>query len=239
MSNSLRVIVLALLLLSVPAAAQRRLSADVEVKTVAGRSVVTTTKSVYCANNGRLVVCNYKPVEYTMVTNINGETKIYFKKTKEVLVDNQGMMSSKDELLALFLLGRIEDLGVGLFGYRLQKTEYVDDGLMKKTFKCMDPNMPPYTEIVYGKDYLPIYSATLTEDGHVQTKVYYTQYKTVGYVPFPHRLTQISYNSPTDSTVVRTVYSNVVADSDDTMFDFQVPADAVPMDLSGNTQKLR
>ena len=225
------------LLLSVQAFGQRRLSADVEVKTVSGKSVVTTTKSVYCANNGRLVVCNHRPVEYILETNINGETKIYFPKTKEVMVDNQGLASAKDELLAIFLLGRIEDLGVGLYGYKLQKTEYVEDGLMKKTFKSVDPSMPPFTEIVYGKDYLPIYSATLTEDGHVQVKVYYSHYETVGYVPFPHRQTQITYNSPKDSTVVRTVYSNIVADGDDKMFDFKVPADAKPMDL--NTQKMR
>jgi len=228
-----------LLLLSVPAFGQRRISADVEVKNVAGHNVVTTTKSVYCTNNGRLVVCNYKPLEYVMETNINGETKFYFPKTKEVLVENQGLTSSKDELLTVFLLGRIEDLGVGLYGYMLQSTDFVEDGMMKKTFKCMDPTMPPYTEIVYGSDYLPIYSATLTEDGHVQTKVYYSQYKNVGYVPFPHRQTQITYNSPTDSTVTRTIYSNVVVDGNDKMFDFQVPADAKPMDLSSETPKIR
>lgn len=228
-----------LFLLCIPAYGQRRVSADVEVKTVTGKSVVTTTKSVYCTNNGRLVVCCDRPLQYVLQTNINGESKYFFPKTKEVYVDNQGTTSSKDELLTIFLLGRIEDLGVGLYGYKLQKTEYVEDGMMKKTFKCLDPTMPPYTEIVYGKDYLPVYSATLTEDGHVQTKVYYTRYSQVGYVPFPHRLTQISYNSPKDSTVVRTIYSNLTVDGDDPMFDFQVPADAIPLDVTGANQKLR
>lgn len=239
MNKTLHALTLALLLLSIPAAGQRRLSADVEVKNVVGNNVVTTAKSVYCQSNGRLVVCNRKPLEYILITNTNGESKFYFPKTKEVLVDNQGMASSRDELLAIFLMGRIEDLGVGLYGYRLQKTEYLEDGLMKKTFKCIDPNMPPYTEIVYGKDYLPVYSATLTEDGHVQTKVYYSQYRTVGYVPFPHRQTQITYNSPKDSTITRTIYSNVEADGSDPMFDWTVPADAKPMDLNAGTQKLR
>ncbi len=231
--------VLLLILLPFAAYGQRRISADVEVKNVAGRSVVTTTKSVYCLSNGRLVVCNHKPVEYIMETNIGGETKVYFPKTGEVLADNQGVATSKDELLSIFLLGRIEDLGVGLYGYKLQKSEPVEDGLTKRTYKCMDPTMPPYTEIVYGKDYLPIYSATLTEDGHVQTKVYYSHYKPVGYVPFPHRQTQITYNSPTDSTITRTVYSNVVVDGDSAMFDFKVPANAKPIDLSGAEQKMR
>ena len=90
-----------------------------------------------------------------------------------------------------------------------------------------------------GKDYLPIYSATLTEDGHVQTKVYYSQYKTVGYVPFPHRQTQITYNSPTDSTITRTIYTNVEVDGDSAMFDFKVPEGAKPIDLSGAEQKMR
>lgn len=237
--SSHALLALLFLILCVPASGQRRVSANVEVKTVTGKSVVTTTKSVYCSNNGRLVVCCDKPIQYILQTNINGEAKFYFPKTKEVFADNQGTANSKDELLTIFLLGRIEDLGVGLYGYRLIKSEQVEDGLTKRTYKCMDPNMPPFTEIVYGKDYLPIYSATLTEDGHVQTKVYYSRYSPVGYVPFPHRLTQINYNSPKDSTVVRTVYSNIEVDGDDPMFDFQVPADAKPLDMSGAEQKLR
>lgn len=222
------------LLISFGASAQSRVSAEVEVKSLAGKSVVTTNKSVYCSGNGRLVVNAVRPSEYVMTTNIGGETSVYFPKTKEVYVPPMGMTSSRDELLSIFLLGRIEDLGVGLMGYRLTSTEYVEGGLMKRSYTGTDKSMPPRVEIVYGSDYLPIYSATMAEDGTVTAKVYYTHYEPVGYIPFPHRLTQINYTSGGDSTIVRTVYSDVVLDGDDPMFDFIVPADAVPVSLPDN-----
>lgn len=226
-----------LLLWSVLAFGQRRAQADVETKTLVGKNVVTSTKSVYCSNNGRLVVCSHKPLEFIMETNVNSETKIYFPKTNEVLVEETGFTTSSDEILSLFLFGRLEDLGVGLAGYRLVSTEMVEDGMVKKSFKTEKRDMAPYCEIVYDRNYLPIYSATLDADMHPLTKVYYSQYREVGYMPFPHRTTQISFASQKDSTITRMVYTNVVLDGDDPMFDFAVPANAKPKDMTDKNAK--
>ena len=225
-----------LLLYALTASAQKRVSADVETKTLVGNSVVTATKTVYCSNNGRLVVAVHKPLEYIMETNVNRETRFYFPNTNEVLVENSGMEGASDELLSLFLFGRLEDLGVGLEGYRLLATENVEDGMVKKTFRTEKKELPPFCEIVY-KDYLPIFSATLDADRNYITKVYYSQYREVGWMPFPHRNTRITYTSKKDSTIVRTIYSNIVIDGDDPMFEFTVPADAKPMDL--NNKKIK
>lgn len=216
--------------------AQSRISAEVEVKTLAGKSVVTSNKSVYCSGNGRLVVCMHRPLEYMMCTDGRGSTSFYFPKTNEVFVQD-GASDSRDELLAVFMIGRIDDLGLGLYGYSLQGSEVLEDGLLKRTYKGSDPNLPPYAEIVFGTDYLPIYSASLSADGIAVDKIYYTHYKNIGYMPFPHRLTQISYTSRTDSTIIRTVYNDVVSDADNEMFDFKVPSDAKPIDLKSLQSK--
>ena len=221
----------ALLLCSLPLMAQRRASADVEVKTLTENNVVTVTKSVYCSNNGRLVSKFYTPADYIVVTDAMGECQYYFPSTNEVLADNSGAVVSSDELLSVFLFGRIEDLGVTLSGYMLQNTEYLPDGLVKKTYKTVKPELPPFCEIVYNTDYLPIYSAVLAEDGKVLSKSYYSKYELYGYSPFPLRTTQIIYNSSKDSTIVRTIYSNVKLDGEDAMFDFTVPQNAKPVVL--------
>lgn len=218
------------------ASAQSRISAEVEVKTLAGKSVVTSNKSVYCSGNGRLVVCMHRPLEYVMSTDNRGTTSFYFPKTNEVFVQN-GSADSRDELLTIFMMGRIDDLGLGLYGYSLQGSEVLEDGLLKRTYKGSDPDLPPYAEIVFGTDYLPIYSASLSADGIVVDKIYYTHYHNVGYMPFPHRLTQISYTSRTDSTIIRTVYSDIVADAEGEMFDFKVPSDAKPIDSASLQSK--
>ncbi len=194
--------------------------------------MTTVTKSVYCSNNGRLVICFHTPSNYVLESNILGESKIYFPSTNEVYVDNSGAITAQDELLNIFLSGRLDDLGLSLSGYRLKTTERLEDGLVKKTYQGARSELPPLCEIVFNQDYLPIYSASLTEDGHPMVKVYYSKYETVGYYPFPHRSTEIIYNSPKDSTIIRTIYSNIQLDGSDSWFDFTVPEDAKPMDLS-------
>ena len=104
------------MLLSLPLQAQRHVSADVEVKQVAAGKVTTITKSVYCTNNGRLVINFHTPQEYYAITNIIGETRLYMPQGNQVLSDNSGMLSSKDELLYIFMSGRADDLGLGQFG---------------------------------------------------------------------------------------------------------------------------
>lgn len=219
-----------LLLLSISVYGQRRVQADVEVKNVSGKSVLTTTKSVYCANNGRLVVSFHKPFEYILLTNVNGEATYYLPLTNEVMSENSGMNNSKDEMLSLFLSGRLEDMGLGLYGYTLSSTRVDEDGNVIKTFSARQKDIAPKVEIVY-KDYLPIYVAYFDLEGKVTTKTYLSQYRNVGMMPFPHRSTTIMYEKK-DSTIVRTVYSNVKLDTSDPMFDFQVPSDAKAVDLS-------
>ena len=197
-----------------------------------GNNVTTVTKSVYCSNNGRLVAYFHSPLNYVVETNILGETKIYFPAKNEVFMDNNGSMTATDELLSILIFGRMDDLGLSLSGYKLKATERLEDGMLKKTFAASRSDMPPICEVVYNKDYLPIYSATLTEDGYVTVKVFYSHYEMVQYAPFPCRSTQIVYNSPKDSTIIRTIYSNIKVDGDDKWFDFSIPQDAKPMDIS-------
>lgn len=221
-------LITALLLLCasvVPASAQKRISADVEVKQMAKNQVMTITKSVYCSNNGRLVVSFHRPEEYVMLTNSIGETKIYSPKTNSVMTDNSGMSSAKDEMLYLYLMGRIDDLGLGLSFYSVRGTRR-EDGLLVKTFVTDRPDQSPQVEVVYNSDYLPVYCAFYDANGHIITKTYLSHYDRVGPLPFPCRQTTISYLSAKDSTVTRTLYSNFKIDDDDPMYGFEVPENA-------------
>ena len=223
MKQGRTLLVLALLLLGATnAGAQRKVSADVEVKQVAKGRVTTITKSVYCANNGRLVVHFHKPEEYFVLTNTKGETKLYMPKTNEVLTDNSDALSSKDELISIFMSGRIDDLALGLYGYKLQSTVN-EDGQLKKTFVSRDPSAPK-AEVVF-ENFLPIYMAYLDPSGKVTSKTYFSKYTTTGRFTFPTRNTTINYVAK-DSTVTRTIYSNIQVDKDAPEFSFEIPAGA-------------
>lgn len=221
--NSLCGLSLLLLLLAGPLCpAQRRVSADVEVKQALAGKVVTVTKSVYCSGNGRLVIHFLTPEEMFVVTNPLGEARVYFPKTgKDNAGENIGL-SSRDELLFLFLSGRVDDLGVTQDGYRLVSTAN-EDGLLKKTFVSEKNGNLPRVEIVY-QNYLPIYLAYLDPSGKAVNKTYFSNYSYFQRFVFPCRVTNITYPTPRDSSVTRTLYSNLKVDVDDPLFDYDIPA---------------
>ena len=214
----------ALLLVPAGASAQRRVSAGVEVKQAAAGKVATVTKRVHCSSDGRAVIHFLKPQDYIVVTNIKGETRMYIPSTNEVIVDNSATMTSQDELISLFMSGRSEDLGLGLYGYRLQSTTR-EDGLVKKTFVTDKAGDIPKVEIVY-ENFLPIYCGFIDASGRTITKTYYSQYVPAGRMLLPTRTTSITYTSQKDSSVMRTIYSDIRVDDDDPMYGFEIPANA-------------
>lgn len=223
------VLSLVLLTLAWPVSAQRRISADVEVKQVFQGKVLTTTKSVYCENNGRLVVVAGKPREYVLITNIKGESKFYLPSSNQVLLDNTGLASSKDELLSLFLSGRAEDLGLGLYGYKLESTSR-DGSYLVRTYAASSKDDIPHVRIVYD-NYLPVFCSYLNSEGKEVSKTYFSSYAHLQRFSFPCRSTQISYTAKGDSTVTRTIYSNLRQDPEEGWFGFEIPSDASAMSL--------
>ena len=223
-SNLLIFITAAALLVPAGASAQRRISADVEVKQAAGGKVATITKRVYCSLDGRIVVHFLKPEDYIVTSNVKGETRIFIPRTNEVVVDNTSAMTSQDELISVFMSGRAEDLGLGMYGYRLQSTTR-EDGLVKKTYVTDKEGAVPKVEIVY-ENFLPIYCGYVSASGKTISKTYYSKYVPAGRTMIPTRTTSITYTSQKDSSVMRTIYSDIRVDDNDTYYDFQVPAGA-------------
>lgn len=206
------------------ASAQRRITADVEVKQVADGKVMTINKRVHCANSGLVVTHFLKPEEYFVLTNSKGEMKMYIPKTNEVMMENSAGLSSQDELISIFMNGRADDMGLAAYGYKLQSTVR-EDGYIKKTFTSSRKGESPTVEIVF-ENFLPIYCGYLNDGGRTVRKVYLSKYAQEGRIMLPTRMTEINYVSAKDSTVARIIYSNIQVDKDDPMFDFQIPANA-------------
>jgi len=140
------------------------------------------------------------------------------------VVDNTSAMTSQDELISVFMSGRAEDLGLGMYGYRLQSTTR-EDGLVKKTYVTDKEGDVPKVEIVY-ENFLPIYCGYVSASGKTISKTYYSKYVPAGRTMIPTRTTSITYTSQKDSSVMRTIYSDIRVDDNDTYYDFQVPAGA-------------
>ncbi|MBO4670455.1 MAG: hypothetical protein J5640_01240 [Bacteroidales bacterium] len=216
-----------------PAGAQRKVSADVEVKTVAKGKLSTVTKSVYCTSNGRLVTLYKTPLKYYSIANAKGEYQLYNPKTNEVMSQVDKALSSTTDLVSLCMSGRIDDLGLGFFGYQVSGTDR-EDGYVRKTFSHVDPTY--HKILIVYENYLPIYCEYTSPEGKTVSRKYLSGYRQFGRMMLPLRITDISYGSDRDSTVVRTIYSGVKTDTDDPLFDFSVPADAKPMKLEAEAK---
>ena len=78
------------------------------------------------------------------------------------------------------------------------------------------------------KDMLPIYAEYLGLDGNIKKKIYYSRYSDFKSFSMPLRITEITFESKTDSTIRLSVFSNVRTTDfpDDNYFNFKIPDDA-------------
>ena len=208
------------------ALAQSRVAASVEVKTLANGKVTTVTKREFCNGNGRLVTVFNSPVHYVVTTNLKGEMVTYSPSRNEAFKDRGEEFSTKDNLLYLFLTGRSADLGLASLGYRLKRSVPDEGGYLKRIYTTTKKGIVPKVEVVL-KDYLPVYVAYLDGSDKVVSKTYLSGYDVSSRFVFPSRVTGIDYINGKDSTVTRTLYSNVVTDSAEPEFSFELPEGVV------------
>lgn len=223
LSRRIFAITAALLFTAASVRAQSSLSADVEIKQVANGSVKTTLKHVYCSSGGRLVSRFSRPGDIVTVANPRGLGLLYNEATGEVLSSEE--ITSTDDLMYIFLSRGVYDLGLLRFGYTLASQRTDREGYLIKTFTSSEAGRQPVAELVF-KDYLPVYLARKNSDGRIIGKQYFSDYKPAGRLMFPGRVTEIIYLSAKDSTVTRTLYTNVQADAPDELAGFEVPSDA-------------
>jgi len=221
-----------LLFISASAAAQTRVAADVEEKTVMDGKAVTRTSELYCTSAGNLVQVFSGDPSYYVLTNLSGEFKAYFPKSNEVYSDRRDDFSTKDNIFYLFMSGHSDDLGLSMYGYRLASSTTDEDGLLKRTYlpTSKAPKGTAKIELVL-EDYLPIYVGYYDKAGRLVSKSYISSYRQFPSVTLPQRITSISYTSAKDSTIVRTLYSHIRIDGSEPMFDFRIPEGATPKKL--------
>jgi hypothetical protein len=233
----LRLLIPAFLIISVTAVAQRRVAADMEVKTVYDGKVTTVGSKVYCTSAGRLVQVFESPAKYYTITNPDGEFKMYMPGTNEVYSERREDFSDRDNLLYLFLSGRSDDMGLGLYGYKLSGTTREDGGLLKRTYVPSSPGKGVAKVELVLENYLPIYLAYYNAGGAVVSRTYFSSYEKFSNLMLPLRVTSVQYTSKKDSTIVRTIYSGVKLDGQDPMFEFKVPSDAKPVKNAPSRKK--
>lgn len=211
------------------AQAQKRVSVDAEIKSLADGKVTTVTRRIHCQRDGRLVTVTFTPVKSYLVQNLKGEARFYAPSSNEVYSVMDSKLSSQNNLLYIFLSGHTDDLGLIALGYNLKTSQIDNEGYLKRTYISAREDLYPSVELVL-KNYLPIYVEYKDTAGNPLGKTYLSDYDTNSSFVFPKRVTEISYiREKHDSTITRTIYSVPDLSGKDKDFDFQIPQGAKPV----------
>jgi hypothetical protein len=204
-----------------------KLSFHFEVKRLHQGKVITVVADVFFRSTEGIMIIHYlQPSDYFFTTNSKGEVKIYYPQQNEVVVQQNQMLSSENDVLYSFLSNQHADMGLKSAGYILTSSR-------TENFQLISTWTPPINqsqqiskiELVH-ENYLPIYTALFGPNGKIIKKTFYSNYYKDTQSPFPTRIVEIDYLPKGDSILSKKVYSNINKDINSPCFNFEVPANA-------------
>jgi hypothetical protein len=181
----------------------------------------------YNKEKDAIVTHHYYPVEFVKISNRFGEMKIYFPKSNTVTTQQNQSLSSTNELLYYFINNKVTDLGLSREGFKLISTTREEDMMITTWQAPTSLKVINEVKIVF-RDMLPIYAEHVGIDGFIKKKIYYSKYTDFNTFSMPLRITEVSFESKTDSTIRLSTFSNVRTFDfpDNSYFDFKIPDDA-------------
>lgn len=225
-------ILLILLLINLAAFSQSSyISLDQSTDVVENHKKVSNFVSIYYDQGKNTLIKHIKrPNEILIITNAIGEAKIYYPRTNKVTFRQMTELSSKNDLIYYFANNMTDHLGLADEGFKLSDRSYEENYMVTRwkapsTMKVIDQ-----VKMVFNQG-VPIYAEYLTKEQLTTKKIYYRNYQDYYSFRMPSKIVEINYTSTGDSTVNRTVFSNVKVENNATSdyFNFKIPADAQPI----------
>ncbi len=242
-SNFYRVIFLGFLILCLgfkaPVSLQK-ISLMMQIKTLHNGKVITTEGEVFYKSQGGLIVTHFiKPFENITIANSRGEMKIYDPKENTIIQMQSPNFNSQNSIFYAFFNGLTQDMGLKKMGYNLSKTDVegkylVTTWLLSTTGKSEIKKV----ELVLDK-YSPIHMAFFDSKNVIKQKIYYNNYQQIEEFRLPLKITEINFNSKTDSTIDRKIYTDVKVNDHviDTYLNYQIPSGAKVIDPYADVPK--
>lgn len=174
-----------------------------------------------------VVTHHYYPAEFVKISNRLGEMKIYFPETNSVTIQQNELLSTTNELLYYFINNKLTDMGLAREGFKLINN--IREGELMITTWQAPVSLKVINQIkIVFKEMFPIYAEYLGLDGNIKKKIYYSRYSGFKSFSMPLRITEITFESKTDSTIRLSVFSNVrtTGFQSDNYFNFKIPDDA-------------
>ena len=205
------------------------ISAKLVVKKAHQGKLIHVAADVAYSTVERRMVANYtSPDKFIMFVNEKGEVKVYYPSKNEVVLNQNELFSSNSDVFYFFLTQNEADLGLRGMGYQLINSK--SHGNITEThWKAPEKMQARVSEVELGYDnFLPIYVAYYGPKKGVTNKTFYANYKAVGSVMIPTRITEYVFLSPKDSIVSRKDYFDIKTgiDASRSLLDFKIPSNA-------------
>lgn len=196
-------------------------------KTVKGKLIVTNADIFYNAD-GKMVTHVLRPIETVVINNNKGDLSVYNVIENSVYKEFNYMQSTETSTLYYFLKDKNNELGLRALGFTLKGSKF-ENGFLITTWLPSANYMKLFSsvELVYqqGK---PIFTKFINNKNQVIKRSYYYNYSKIFNLNFPQTITHINYFENGDSTVEKTVFSNIKinASATSSYFNFSIPANA-------------
>lgn len=205
-----------------------KISASIVSRQVQSGKSVTVKGEICYQRNGNMITHFTFPKQYFVISNKQGEVKMYDPSRNTVMLYQNFLFSTQSSQFYYFFSGKIADMGLGEIGY-VQEKIYAEKNLMVSLWK---PKMPDKKtkiqkiKLVY-QGQQPVYMHYEDVNNKIIRKVYYSNYTHMESYSFPNTTTEIAY-AEGDSTVSKTSYFdfkfNQQASSQ--YFNFRIPDNA-------------
>jgi hypothetical protein len=181
----------------------------------------------YDKEKDAVVTHHFYPAEFVKMSNRFGEMKIYFPETNSVTIQQNQSLSTTNELLYYFINNKLSDLGLSKEGFKLVSTTN-EEGLIVTIWQAPASLKVIYQIKIVFNEMLPVYAEYHSLDGMILKKIYYSQYADFRSFRMPLRITEITFENKSDSTIRLSVFSNVRTNDfpEKNYFNFKIPDDA-------------
>ncbi len=206
-----------------------KISVHVENKILNQGKTFTIEADMYYWSDIKKLITKYDaPRNLVYVYTSTGETKVYNTESNEVRVNQNPAMTSKHNLLYLFVNNNLQDMGLREAGYKLQETNYEDNYMISYWESGGESRLTlPKIKLVH-ENHIPIYTAYYNVKDQLVRKTYYSEYQYFKSFAMPLRVTDIDYLPNGDSLITRMRYMDVKTgmQAQSSYFYFEVPEDA-------------
>jgi outer membrane lipoprotein-sorting protein len=205
-----------------------RISLNMQSKKVLNGKLIITNADVFYNAEGKMVTHILAPFETIIINNIKGDLSIYNPKQNQVYKDYNFTQGTETSSLYYFLKDKNNELGLRTLGFRLNTSKFENGFLITTWFPPANYiKLFSSVELVYqnGK---PIFLKFVNNKNFVIKRSYYYNYTKILNYNFPLAITHIEYGENGDSTIEKTVYSNIKVNNQATnsYFDYNIPANA-------------